>query len=567
MININNAKSIEDCLEVDLNRFTVFVFSTDLTNGEAREYIQKYKDTPSYIDTMNSARRFIDNIFYIIESYIQPIANIIAPFFSVLSGTPVVYNNYDYMFYSTQLLTAQDHKAASLDKIDPIILVRKNLSINFLNKLANIFYRSPLKPKIIILENNDSLIISEQYKNFPTNTLIKYIDNSLNTTETVIINEGADSYESFINCMADRCFDTCANTDIKLLINEDYFGENIINRYTAPLLRIHTNLLYDRKEIIKNELTEIIDDLETQLIKPDKDEILIKFYLCMALINRVFCNDDGGNDINKALELSNDLDNEILKSHINRYCDFMPNISYIEKRDKFEKAEKIFKNNKMLDHAFYCRNNNLVDSFSTNRVDSDKFTNLVCEAEQTVPGMCGLIHIINNAGVALLYENNYYGAIDLFDYGIKIIGNSDRIVQKCALKINKMIAKSCMRYKSPKEEFISVMNEIKYNVDVNLYFIKARYYMNLVSLAFQQNNLFGNFLIREYDVANLVNKCIKENKIGAIQLQTQLRFLEYYPGFPKELFESYNSTISYSGKRIEFICTKGLNPFHFKTWL
>lgn len=567
MININNAKSIEDCLEVDLNRFTVFVFSPDLTNGLAREYIENHKNTPSYIDNKNSAKRFIDNIFNIIENYIQPIANIIAPFFSVSSGTPVIYNSYDYIYYSTQLLTTQDHKAASLDRIDPIILVKKNLSANFLNKLSNIFYSSPLKPKIIILENNDSIIISEQYKNFPTNTLIKYIDNSLNVTESVIINKGADNYDTFINCMADRCFDTCASTDIKLLINKDIFNENIINKYTVPLLKIHTNLLYDRKEIIKNELTGIINDLEKQLIKPDKDEILIKSYLCMALINRVFCNDYGGNDICKAFELSNDLDNEILKSHINRYCDFLPNISPVEKSNQFKAAEKTFKNNKMLDHAFYCRNNNFVDSFSTNKVDSTKFTNLVHEAKKSVPGMCGLIHIINNAGVALLYERKYYDAINLFDDGISRITNIDRIVQKCALKINKMIAEFCISCQSPKKEFICIMNEIKYYIDKNLYFIKARYYMNLVSMAFQYDKSFGIYLIKEYDVANLVNKCIKENKIGALQLQYQLKFLEYYSGFPKELFEVASSITSCSGKRMEFICTKGLNPFHFKTWL
>lgn len=567
MININNEGNIEDYLEVDLNRFTVFVFSPDLTNGLAREYIEKYKNTPSYIDNKNSAKRFIDNIFNIIESYIQPIANVIAPFFSVSSGTPVIYNNFDYMYYSTKLLTTQDHKAANLDRIDPIILAKKNLSINFLNKLSNIFYSSPLKPKIIILENNDSIIISEQYKNFPTNTLIKYIDNSLNVTESVIINKGADNYDTFINCMADRCFDTCANTDIKLLINNDIFNKNIINKYTAPLLKIHTNLLYDRKEIIKSELSEIINDLEIQLINPCEDEILIKFYLCMALINRVFCNDYGGNDISKAFELSNELDNEILKSHINRYCDFLPDISCFEKHNKFKEAEKIFNNNKMLDHAFYCRNNDFVDLFSTNKVDSTKFTNLVHEAENTVPGMCGLIHIINNAGVALLYERKYYDAIDLFDDGIKRITNSDRIVQKCALKINKMIAEFCISCKSPKEEFICIMNEIKYNIDKNLYFIKARYYMNLVSLAFQHNNSFGIYLIKEYDVANLVNKCIEENKIGALQLQFQLKFLEYYSGFPKELFKIDSSITSCSGKRMEFICTRGLNPFHFKTWL
>lgn len=567
MINIDNSKRFEDCLKVDLDKFTVFVLSPELTNGLAREYIEKYKNTASYIDNKYSAKKLIDKIFNIIESYIQPIANVVSTFLNVSTGTPIINNYNSCINYSIPLLTTQDHKAADLDKINPIILAKKNLSIKFLNKLANIFCNSPLKPKIIILENNNSFNISDNYKNFPTNTLIKYIDNSLNIKESVVINEGADSYNTFFYCIADRCFDTCANTNINLLVNNDVFNESIIKKYTAPLLKIHTNLLYDRKEIIKDELTEIIDNLNEQLLVTNKDIQLVKFYLCIALINRVFCNDYGGNDINEALEISDDLDNIILKAHINRYCDFLPNISSKEKCSKFEEAEKIFIDNKMFDHALYCRNNNYVDAFSTNQIDSSKFRTLVSEAENKVPGMCGLVHMINNEGVALLYEGKYLDAINCFNDGISRINSSERIVQKLAMKINKIISEFCLTGQMEKENFIYTMNEIKNKMDKNLYFIKARYYMNLVSVSFQCDTKFGNYLVNEYKIIDLVNMCIRENKIGAFQLQNQIKFLEYYPGFPKDLFIKSNTMTPIYGKRMEFICTKGLNPFHFKTWL
>lgn len=559
-------KSVEDCLNIDLNRFTVFVFSPELTNGLAYDFIGKYKNTPNYIDDENSAKRVIDTIFSVIEKYIQPIVNIVAPFCSAAIDTPVILNNDNYLFYSTQLLTSQEHKAIGLNKLNPIILSKKNLSIKFINKLANIFYNSPLKPTIIILENNNYLDITENYKNFPTNTLIKHIDNSLNITESIIFNEGVENYNEFINCIADRCFDTCANTNYRLLINNE-FNDNIIKKYTTELFQIHTNLLYDRKEIVENELAQIIEELNTLLNEQNTNNTYVKFYLCIALINETFCNDYGGNNITTALEISNELNNAVLKAHIDRYCDFLPNISLDEKNKKFIEAENIFNNNRMFDHAFYCRNNKYVDSFSSNNIDCNKFQTLVTEAKSKVPGMCGLVHIINNAGVAFLYERKYYDAIDCFNDGISRITNNDRMVQKSALEINKIIAEFCISHQIQKDEFVRIMDEINSNIDKKLYFIKARYYMNLVSMAYQYDSKFGNYLLNEYDIVDLVNKCILQNKIGAIQLQNQIKFLEYYIDFPKEKFSILSTTYPLQGKRMEFILTKGLNPFHFKTWL
>lgn len=90
--------------------------------------------------------------------------------------------------------------------------------------------------------------------------------------------------------------------------------------------------MYDRKEIVENELTQIIEELNTLLNEQNTDDTYIKFYLCIALINKTFCNDYGGNNITTALEISNELNNTILKAHIDRYCDFLPNISLEEKK-------------------------------------------------------------------------------------------------------------------------------------------------------------------------------------------------------------------------------------------
>ena len=167
----------------------------------------------------------------------------------------------------------------------------------------------------------------------------------------------------------------------------------------------------------------------------------------------------------------------------------------------------------MFDHAFYCRNNNYVDSFSSNNIDCNKFQTLVTEAKSKVPGMCGLVHIINNAGVAFLYERKYCDAIDCFNDGISRITNNDRMVQKSALEVNKIIAEFCISHQIQKDEFIRIMDEINSNIDKKLYFIKARYYMNLISMAYQCDNKFGNYLLNEYNIVDLVNKCILQNKI------------------------------------------------------
>ena len=91
--------------------------------------------------------------------------------------------------------------------------------------------------------------------------------------------------------------------------------------------------------------------------------------------------------------------------------------------------------------------------------------------------------------------------------------------------------------------------------------------MNLVSIAFSQNPDFGKELLFKNNIVKNTNDCIKNNKTGSTQLQLQLEFLSKYNNFPIEMFYKQRINYAIGGKREVFITQKGVNPFHFKTWL
>ena len=557
---------IEEIFQKSPNKFTVFVFSNSFSNSFAKSYLENYINTEHFLDSNEKIIKNINKAFNIIEKSITSIKVLVEFIADVSQKSLLAVLTAPQTFANIiKLFTAQEHKAVRLDNVSPIIISSKDIDKRFIDKLVNIFQDSILKPTIIIADNKDEFI-EEEYANFPDGTVIRYIKTSRCISDYTVINNGAKNVEDFIVAFSDRCFNTCANTENKLLFNEDYQNNNIISKYTKPILKIHTNLLHDRKDNVKDDINKYIGELSSIKYDSNYDYEIAQLYLCVLLICRVFCNDSGKNDMKNALFISNELGNEVLKAHVYRYADFL-SISKPEKIELLDKAGAIFTNNSMPDHAVYSENNKLVEQFFTDNVNTDEFINNAILAQERVPGMCGMSHILNNVGVAFLYNGKYEDAIEYFDRGLTYSQPQSRIVQNYALLSNRMIARSCLLETIPENDLQLLSNKIKDAMENRLTFISARYQMNLVSIAFKQNPAFGKELLMKNDIINNINNCINNHQTGAGQLNLQIQYLSQYSDFPTDLFCTSKTNYSVGGKREIFITQKGVNPFHFKTWL
>lgn len=557
--------NIEYLLKSNPNKFTVFVFSNSFSNSFGKDYLRKYIDTEHFINTNEKMVFNINKVFSVIEKSITAVKTLV-DFMSDLSNkTPItILKNPEVIINIVKLFTVQEHKAAKLVNISPIIISAKDIDKRYIKKFINIFQDSVLKPTIIIADDKD-VMEESGYSLFPEHTVIKYIHSSLKSTEYTVLDPGVENTSDFINSFSDRCFNSCANTENKVLFSEFKQKDEIITNYTNPILRIHTNLLQDKKENVKDEIDSLINDLSS-IEYNEKTEICRKLYLCILLICRVFCRDNGKKDMQEALALANELNNDVLKAHVFRYADFLP-VSKTEKEEMFNQSVKIFSTFSMPDHSIYAENNKLVDQFFTNYVDTDQFKNNSVTAQEQAPGMCGMAHILNNTGVAFLYNGKYSEAIEYFNDGLLYSSSQSRIVQYLALLTNRIIARKCMLETIAEDELLLLSNQINDGMENRLSFISARYQMNLVSIAFSQNPDFGKELLFKNNIAKNTNDCIKNNKTGSTQLQLQLEFLSKYNNFPIEMFYKQRINYAIGGKREVFITQKGVNPFHFKTWL
>lgn len=184
--------------------------------------------------------------------------------------------------------------------------------------------------------------------------------------------------------------------------------------------------------------------------------------------------------------------------------------------------------------------------------------------------MVGITHIFNNVGVAYLYSGQPMKAIDVFNHGLEHAVYQNRIVQKLAIESNKMIAESYS---------FSIIDETRIKLffrqvfdGMGIYrlpFLAADYVLNVLSVAFRQNQSLGIELLNSFPIKELVNESFKRNLMCASERILLLQFLSSkYSSF--NLLEKCNIpniNIIASGKRKEFIIRYGFNPFEFSTWM
>lgn len=554
------------------NHFTIYVVEQKFVVGKGFEFFKSYKGKPNYIDSDQRAKTLILKIYRWINKKVPSLGELIKIGFNGLTPIGIL----DIVIAFSKLFAAQEHQAAGPEVLDPIIIQESKVLKTYINQVVTLHKNSILAPAIIILlQDNDFDRAKELLSECPDGIYIKFIRNNGKTEIDKVINTGAENIEGFIQSFSQQSFSTCSNTRHDILLNKEWSQNSIVKKYAPRLLKYRANLLCDEKNEIIPHISDCINQLQSDLRSKnnlsENEIILLKNFLGISKVFRVFCNDYGGRDILDALSLANELNNDILKAHVYKYAFFFKNKNIDQQDSYLEEAYKIFVNNEMADNAVYCKNNRLVRQFDTNRIRVKDFSDLVGESVSDVPGLVGMAHIFNNAGLAFMMMAQPDLAQEYFDKGLEYAKLTERFVQKIAILINKLITKSYYNEKIEHSEIEKLLIQI-FDGMVNtkkLPFISSRYIMNLLIIAMRENSSWVQEFLQQYAITDLFCEGIRNNSIGSGQLLMQINYID--KKCPELNIKSHciipQKVIQATGNRKEFIEKSGLNPFYFFTWL
>lgn len=558
---------IEKMFSQDDNIFTIFVVAQKFAVNKGYEYFHSFINKENYITTEEQVKNYFFHALELIEKNVAPVSKLIEIFrkFSTLNIT-------DAISSLCKIFTVHEHQVAGPHVIDPIILQEGKITKRAINRLININKDSILQPTIIILlKDNDFKRAKELLSDCPDGINIKTIDGGGNIEIYKVINCGANDIDSFITSFSDQCYSTCSKTKRDILLNEEWAGNSIITNYAPLLMNIRTNLLFDQKDKVRPDLDELSNKLSNLHSKNDNDEKILRSFECIIKLFKVFCDDYGGQSILDASNLSKSLNNEILNAQVYQFAEFLPNTTLKDRKDMYLEGYKIFKNNTMMDHAIYCKNNMLIEQFYSENIDPEEFRALQSEAITNVPGLVGLSHIYNNVGVAYLYCGRPELAIDFFEKGLNYAKYQDRIVQNLALESNKMVAERYLFTFIDENRIRILMRRIFEGMGTTrMPFLSVEYVLNILVVSYSQNLHLGNELIHSFPIVELINNAFSINQMGSGERCLQLLYLKsnYPDSFP--FWEQCKIPVNLSetsGKKAEFIIRYGYSLAEFNTWL
>lgn len=558
-------EDIRDFFNDHYECFTIYVVEKAFANGRGREYFKSFLGKENYIDTDSAIIKFIKKILDWTQKHIPHIAIILAKALS---------EDFDYVEIAqiiadfSQLFSVEMHQAAGPYVIDPIIIQEGKISKKALSKLVSLQKESFIMPAIIIiLQDNDFDRAKELLSKCPHDTNVKFIKNNGKSINYKIINTGADNINDFFDAFSSQCFSTCAKTHRSILFNNEWSNNNIIKEYTPLMFKIRSNLLFDRKDIVRQDINNLLNSLAQKPHDNEKDYKIILFLECILKIFRVYCNDYGGKDINDSMKISNILDNELLNAYVWKYAGYISNIKPIDKINLLSKAEKIFDNNNIKDQAVYCRNNILVNQFYTDKVNAWEFKELQKTAGYAIPGLVGMSYLYNNAGVSLLYTGEPEEAITYFERGLPY--TRERPVQKFGLETNMLIAKDYLCKQIDETEIRILIKKIFDSLGTDeVPFLTSNYVANILSIATKSSVSLANDLLRQYPINFLFSKSLNQNMFGFNSLYHQISLLKNkYSNLKLDLPYNISTKALSDNKRTSFLNNNMCNPAIYNTWL
>lgn len=547
--------------------FTIYAVERRFVVGRGLDYFKSFRGKVNLLDSNQKAKRRVMSILQWLQKNIPNISELVEKCYLSKSTLGIA----EAINILSKLFSVNEHQAVGPDVIDPIIIQEENVSKKYISQVISLHEKSILQPTIIILLKDNNFDRAKLlFSNCPHGINIKMIRNSGESEIYKVINTGVQEMDSFISAFSQQCFSTCSHTPRKILLNKDWSENSTLRYYSPSLLKIRTNLLYDEKDEVRDEINEIINLLENDHPENENSIKLLKCFECTAKLMRVFCNDTGSTDISDAYSIAKELDNDILLAQVFRYAYFFRQYNLREQCEMLKKAEDIFTTNQMEDQAIYCINNRLTYQFESENINVREFKRMSEEAIYNVPGLVGMSHILSNTGVAYLMKGNPEESMTYFEKGLDYAKNQERGVQKAAIMCNRLIAKSYCYEEIKLNELTRIMNLLFDTMGFEkLPFITARLVMNVISVAFKQDENLAIELLRKYPIKSLIRKGIHNNKMGSAQLKLQMEYLDT----KYNLFDLYDShlfsagTDCVNGLQRDYILKYGLNPFVFCTWL
>ena len=558
---------INDYFSEHIECFTIYVVEQKFALNQGREYFRQFTSKENYINSEDKLKTHLSKILNWIQKKIPDVANLTKSIIS-MKTIPSSSGIVDVVMSLNKLFTVTEHQAVGPEVIDPIIIEEINISPKYIAQLVALYKESIIQPAIIIiLKDNNFDRAEDLLSNCPHNTNIKFIRNDGETYISKIINTGADNINTFIDAFSRQCFSTCSKTNREILLNSEWDGNNIINSLSPYFFRTRTNLLFDEKPEAITDINYVLNRIHMERVRMNNNTILLNSLELMAKLNRIYCRDFGGTDINDVMILSKELDIDLLKAHVYRFAHFIPNLSRDSQKELLQEARDIFKKNNVADHAMYCQNNFLVHSFYTDRVNTRAFHELQQQAICDVPGMVGMSIILNNVGVAYLYKKDFEEAITFLKKGLDY--SKQRIVQKIGLQSNILITKACAYEEIKETEIKIVLDAVLANFSKEyLPFIAANYIMNLLAIALEQHYELGISIFQNSKVHSIISSALADNTLGSGSLTQQIiRIQSRFPEIDFSIFSMPRQISSISGARAEFIMEKGYNPMIFNAWL
>ena len=558
---------VKDYFSEHIESFTIYVVEQKFVINQGRDFFKQFSSKEHFINSDYKMKKHLSKVLSWIQKKIPDVAELTKKVISIKtvpSSSVIV----DLITSLYKLFTVTEHQAAGTEVIDPIIIEEIHISSKYIAPLVALYKESIIQPAIIIaLKDNDFGRAKVLLSGCPHNTNVKLIRNSGETEIYKIVNSGADNIADFIDAFSRQCFSTCSKTNRKILLNSEWAENNFISTISPYFFKTRTNLLYDEKPEAIADINYVLNRISMEKAIANNNETLLNSLELMAKLNRIYCRDIGGTDIDDAVKLSKEIDIELLKAHVYRFAHFIPDITRKQQKELLQEARIIFEKNNVSDHAIYCQNNFLVHSFYTDRVSIRQFRDLQQQAISDVPGMVGMSIILNNVGVAYLYKRDFAEAVTFFRKGEDY--SKERIVQKTGLQSNLLITKACAYEKIEEKEVRIVLDAVLANFSKDyLPFIAANYIMNILTIALEQHHDLGKEIFLNNKVRSILSSALNDNILGSGSLTQQIIHMQsHHSEIDFSAFTMLHQRSPISGIRAEFIMDTGYNPIIFNAWL
>lgn len=556
--------------KVASNEFTIFVVGQTYYHIRGYEYLSQFRNKKNWIASDKILERRIKRLLSWVQKNTPNIAELIERIIDSENSSSKKMGIVEVIIALSKVFGVTEQVAVGPEVIDPVIIEEEKVTKKNLTHFVTMHEKCKYRPAIIVLLKDDGYDRAKVLlANCPNGMNVKMIENNGTSTHYRVINEGAKNVEDFLDSFARQCFSTCSRTEHGVLISGDWSGNQTIDKFSPTIFQIRSTFIKEHKLDAAQNIYWLKKQLNEYTPTNNSENYLKQSFICMGDLFSVYCFDNGGKELSEATRLANSLDNDILKAHVYRYSHFL-DCNREEKENLLTKAEDIFKQYGIADHAVYCCNNKLIHQFSKDRISITDFNDLEGRATYDTPGLVLMAHIINNVGVAYLFEHFINDAIEKFKLGLSDAKYNH--IQSLALRSNMMIAKTMGFNPFDEKDARSILSEIFSTPSLGLKrmpFLTAQFALNVISCALCAAPQVANQLLHEYKILELVQSAFDTNSMGTGSMIKQLETLTFkYRNF--DLLTKLHLPLkrtSVSGLRLDFICQYGFNPFFFNTWL